>query len=356
MEILIIKTAAIGDVLRTTVLLPALHRHFDKVTVTWITSPYAVPLLSCNPHITHLYSITAGRCPEVEARRFDWVISLDEDEEASRVVASVRWRRLSGVFQDVEGARHYTSDMAEWFGMGLLRSPEEGGLVQANVLKRANTTSYPELLYKCLGLSLSVERPQLILRPASVERMRQWMLDHCEASSQDVIGVNSGAGARWRYKRLSEEKTADVARSLAELSRAVILLLGGEDEAQRNARIERACANRRIISGPSVPLEDFAALIGCCDVVLSSDSLAMHIAISLGIPVTAFFGPTSAAEIEVFNRGTKIETPLSCRTCYLANCDQVPNCMDAIETTSLVSETLRAVKPRNVLTSSHYAS
>ena len=39
---------------------------------------------------------------------------------------------------------------------------------------------------------------------------------------------------------------------------------------------------------------------------VTSDSLGMHIAIARGIPVVAFFAPTSAAEIDLFGAGEKV--------------------------------------------------
>jgi ADP-heptose:LPS heptosyltransferase len=44
----------------------------------------------------------------------------------------------------------------------------------------------------------------------------------------------------------------------------------------------------------------------------------------------ALFGPTSAAEIDLYDRGEKIRSDLDCLCCYRQICDRVPNCMQAI--------------------------
>jgi heptosyltransferase-2 len=64
--------------------------------------------------------------------------------------------------------------------------------------------------------------------------------------------------------------------------------------------------------------------------VLSSDSLAMHFAIALQKRVLAFFGPTSAAEIELYGRGEKLVAPIACGGCYKKQCDIKPNCMEKL--------------------------
>lgn len=43
--ILVIKTGALGDVLRTTSILPGLQQRFPALELTWLTAPAAVPLV-----------------------------------------------------------------------------------------------------------------------------------------------------------------------------------------------------------------------------------------------------------------------------------------------------------------------
>ncbi|HLU38748.1 MAG TPA: glycosyltransferase family 9 protein, partial [Planctomycetota bacterium] len=65
-------------------------------------------------------------------------------------------------------------------------------------------------------------------------------------------------------------------------------------------------APRLIDAGTDNSLLDFAALIDRCEVVITSDSLALHIALARRRRVVAFFAPTSAAEIDVWDLGEKI--------------------------------------------------
>jgi heptosyltransferase-2 len=50
------------------------------------------------------------------------------------------------------------------------------------------------------------------------------------------------------------------------------------------------------------------------------------------VPVVALFGPTSAAEIELYGRGEKIVPEgLPCLGCYLPTCDVDPHCQQLIQ-------------------------
>nr|EES51602.1 MAG: probable glycosyl transferase, family 9 [Leptospirillum ferrodiazotrophum] len=57
----------------------------------------------------------------------------------------------------------------------------------------------------------------------------------------------------------------------------------------------------------------------------------MHVALATGRPVVAIFGSTQPHEIELFDRGEKIVTPLSCAPCYRRSCDIHPSCMEVID-------------------------
>lgn len=58
--------------------------------------------------------------------------------------------------------------------------------------------------------------------------------------------------------------------------------------------------------------------------------MALHAGLALGKKVVALFGPTSAAEIEMYSRGTKLAGKVDCLCCYCPTCNRNPTCMDTI--------------------------
>jgi ADP-heptose:LPS heptosyltransferase len=85
----------------------------------------------------------------------------------------------------------------------------------------------------------------------------------------------------------------------------------------------------------------FAALLSHCDVAVTGDTLAMHLALALGKRAVVLFGPTSAAEIELYGLGEKVVPKMECLSCYKTSCDFVPNCMDLISTDMVERAVLR---------------
>ena len=62
---------------------------------------------------------------------------------------------------------------------------------------------------------------------------------------------------------------------------------------------------------------------------MTGDTLAMHIAIGLRVPVLGIFGPTCYQEIELYGRGALIVSDFPCSPCYLSVCPQEVTCMEA---------------------------
>lgn len=336
MGVLIIKTGALGDVLRTTALLPALKRLRPEAGITWVTAPPALPLLEHNPLIDRL-TVIDGASAAWRTEVYDWVISLDEEPAACRLASGLKAKRLSGAYMGAGSTPRYTDDTAEWFGMGLLRPEGEGGLARADELKRENQRPYTTILYECLKLPPPVARPQLFLPPEARRSAQEWLAVTPLAAYSTFLGINTGAGGRWSLKKWGEEQTAALATELNRRFNVGVVILGGEQERERNQRIERMAGGSCVAAPTDWGLKCFSALVGFCRVIFTSDSLALHVAVASGVPVIGFFGPTSAAEIDLFGAGRKVVTPLPCRCCYLPSCDVRPHCMDSIEVRDLVA-------------------
>jgi len=324
-NILIIKLAALGDVLRTTCILEGLHKKYHNASVSWLTARNALCLLENNSLIDHVYAFEDSVSTRLSRTTYDLVISLDDEPAVCELAAGVTTRRFFGAYR-VNGRTLYTTDSAAWFDMSLISI---FGKTEADKLKKKNQRSYPDILFDTLEITAG--KPSLRLNASNREFAQQFSRNHLLPRTLK-IGLNTGAGDRWQFKQLSIQQTIDIAEHLSLDSGREILLFGGPAESQRNENIVSNSDCSIIKTGTSNTINDFAALIGLCDLLITSDSLAFHIASALDVATLVFFGPTSAAEIHLFSPGKKITSPLSCVCCYKKRCDFEPNCMDAIPT------------------------
>ena len=340
MRIALIKLGALGDVVRTTSLVPGLKRLEPDMELTWITDPGAVPLVGYHADVRFVRTPDeAGAWRDVA---YDWVISLDDSRVACHLASGLRSTQLSGAYRASDGGLRYTPDLAEWFGMGLLRPEEEGGLDEANRLKQANGRTFGQIVFEGLGLPGPVERPAVQVPATARVHAARIVAEFVGAEHGPVVALNTGAGARWKYKSWGEDQTSALARRLHDELGATVLVTGGAEEIVRTARIAAVADRARVLAAPVVQdLLEFTALLGEMDLVVTSDSLAMHLALSQAVRTVAFFGPTSDAEIDLFGLGEKVVTPLPCRRCYLRDCDVRPHCMQSIEVERLFDAAAR---------------
>ena len=313
--IAILKTGALGDVLRTTSILPGLHARYPGLEVTWVTAPGAVDLVRTHPLVGRVVAVDpddaagmAAVAAELGRTTWDRVLSLD-DEEPVAALAS----RLQAAGGDVSGTRVeggrvvYSADTAPWFEMGLLSAH---GKEQADRLKRENTRSHAEIYASMLGVEPA--EPGLEIPDESLRRAAAFAERHELGAHGPVVGLNTGADGRWAAKQLPVERVVELAVRIADdLGPVTYLVLGGVGEAERNRAIVAGLADaagrlRTVDAGCDNELLDFAALIDRLDLLVTSDSLGMHVAIARKRPVVAFFAPTSAAEIDLYGRGEKV--------------------------------------------------
>ena len=340
MQVALIKTGALGDVVRTTALIPGLLRLNPNLQLTWITAPGALDLVRHHPHVARSVSIDDPPDAPWRHDRYDWVISLDDGSDECRLASflAAHGARLSGGYESPDGRRLYTPDVDPWFGMGILRPEEQGGLTSANALKARNTKTVATLLYECLDLPLPVGRTALHIPENEAHAASDWLASAGLSDRRPLVGLNTGAGGRWRFKSWGEDQSASLARHLLDdRNVAAVLVLGGSAEHARNARIIASAAHPSVIPAPTdLSLLAFTSLLSRLSLLVTSDSLALHLAVSQNVPVVSFFGPTSAPEIELYDHGEKVVTPLECRCCYLKDCDVRPHCMQSIDVQTML--------------------
>jgi heptosyltransferase-2 len=320
--ILVVKVGALGDVLRTTAILPGLARRHPEARVTWVTAPAALDLVRRHPLVAEALPVDPADAraldalgAELETRRFARAISLDDETPLAALAARVAHPALKpgvlcGAYLDA-GERRYTPDSAPWFDMGLI---SVHGKKRADELKKQNRESQPAIYARMLGIEMG--EPELPLGEAELGFARRFAERHALSRASRRIGLNTGAGGRWESKKLSVERSVELARALAaapELcaGRIAFLVMGGPDERQRNDAILGGLARAGLWAvdcGTENPLLEFAALVDLLDLLITSDSLALHVANARSVPVLAFFAPTSAAEIELYGRGEKVES------------------------------------------------
>jgi ADP-heptose:LPS heptosyltransferase len=331
-RILIIKLAAMGDVLRTTPLLRGLKRAHPDSHITWLTETKVIPMLKGIPEIDQLLAYDLESILQLQCRSFDQLYCFDKEPKASALAMKITAGWKTGFGLTEYGNVMPLSKQSEYtFELG----------INDELKFRQNRKPYPELIFECAGLDYP--GPQEYVFPdlsGEIEAARRFLEARGAAPGSLKVGLNTGAGDIFATKKWTEEGYVHLANRLVEDCGAQVLLLGGPAEVERNARIRAAARHPLIDTGTSNPVRNFAGIVANCDLMVTGDTLAMHIAIGLHVPVLVILGSTCAHEIELYGRGAKIVSDFECSPCYLSVCPKQVTCMDATPA-DLVFDTAR---------------
>ncbi len=283
-------TTSLGDVIRTTVILNFLNN--DEIT--WLVDEKAYPLLDNNPYVKRILIFNLESVLQLQREKFDTVINLEKGPGICAFSDSVNaWRRFGFRFDAGEGiAQAY--DGAEKV-LSLCLDLEK---------KKVNYRYWQDALASMIGKKWQKEEYILGYKPQTSEKFD--------------IGFNWAVGDKWPNKAWPKKnwKTLEA-------------LLGKK----YSISWQRGLNN----------LYEYMDWINSCRLIVTNDSLGMHLAIALKKKLIAFFGPTSSKEVYLYNRGIKLlpKADYDCIPCLKSECFQKKDCMEFIRPKDVKDEIVK---------------
>lgn len=329
-RILIIKLGAAGDVIRTTPLLAPLRERESPCYITWITDPVSVDLLRQTRNINRLMAWSWENCMVLQGRQFDLLMNFDKESRAMALADLVQASRKIGFAPAPHGGTSvYNEESLYALRLGL-----------SDELKfRQNTQSATEIVFGMAGLPYKGEEYEIGLTEDALSLSDQIRAD---LVNFPVVGLNTGCGEAFQTKQWTFEGFAQLAEELNG-SGCRVLLMGGPREKEFNDRLKQRLGPRIIDTGCDNTIEQFMGIVNACDLLVTADTMALHIAIGLKKRVVAMFGPTCHQEIDLFGRGEKIITDFACSPCYRKTCEKNPTCMTAMDSSTVAKAAMRQV-------------
>ncbi|MCX5908999.1 MAG: glycosyltransferase family 9 protein, partial [Deltaproteobacteria bacterium] len=268
-RILIVKLAAIGDVLRTTPLLWGLKRKYPQSHITWVSAKEVIPLLKNNPYIDRILPFEFSALLPLEVETFDLALGLEKEPAGAALTSRVKAREKKGFSLTPEGSVFPLNKGSEYaFFLGL-----------SDDLKfHQNQKTYPELIYEIAELSYEHDEYILHLAAEDISRAEAFARKAGLREGKLRIGLNTGAGDVFANKAWTVEGFLKLIEQLKRKTTADLILLGGPKERERNQRILAEAKGEVMDAGCDNTLGQFAALVNLCDLVVTGDTTALHIA------------------------------------------------------------------------------
>jgi len=322
-SVLIVKLAAIGDVVMALPMVTALRAADLSTRITWLCGATVAPLLRCAEGIDELVvvddvAVLAGTRVEkaqavmsawnaLRAKRFDLVITAHSDPRYRMLSARIRgaerrWLGERGTRPRLVPGRHYGDEYVR-----LVTGIDDHGAVRfaPPPVRAALDESVAARIGDGRAGRLVALAPGGARNPARDNPLRRWPLE--------------------RYAALAE---------LLAAKGCTVVLTGGPDDAWvRNAFAGIAVTD--LVGSTTLP--GLVALYATCAAVVTHDSGALHLARLSGAPVVGLFGPTLPSTFLREDSGAIVLWPgaaLPCAPCYdgigFAACTD-NRCMQLIE-------------------------
>lgn len=324
-RILLIHLEALGAVTRSTALLPAIRRKFPNCHLTWVTQKPADQILMHNPLIDRVLTTAPDDLLSLSSLEFDVALVIDKGQKAAGVLAQTHADLVFG----------FTVDPRTGAVLPATPSAEELWSIGLSDHKKffENKKAETQLAHEALELG-AWRRDEYVLglnpnEQQTVERKRAaW----AGSSNLPIVGINTGCSNVIPFKKLTVERHRELVKAL--LPHYRVVLLGGKEDSVRNQRI--AFGLDVLQSSTQDGLRDGITSVAACDIVVTGDSLGMHLAIGLKKWTVAWFGATCSHEIDLYDRGEHVLAKVGCSPCWKRSCDKPTMCYDMVSVTELV--------------------
>jgi len=321
-RILIIKPSSFGDVIHALPVLNGLRNRYPTAHISWMVSHSCAGLLEGHHALDEVIRFDRKRYGRI-GRNFGITV------EFIRFIKSLRARKfnlvvdLQGLFRS--GFLSYacgadvrmgfaTSREFEWVFYTHRVAPPRGDMhaVDRNYLfgRRLGFADVPISFDLPVGDDARV-RAIRILQESGIKSGEEYAL--------------IGPGTRWETKIWPAEYFGEVAGGIKSRHGLHVVLVGMQNESAIAEAVAELAGVDVINLAGKTKLPELIALVEGARVVVMHDSGPMHLAMALGKPMVALYGPTNPQRTGPYGGdGSVVRLDLPCSPCYIRKLQDCP--------------------------------
>jgi heptosyltransferase-2 len=310
-----------------------LKRKYPESHISWLVDEESLELLDNNPITDKVLPYRLENLIPLMVEEFDVLISLDKEPPSTSIATLVKSSNKFGFGMNAYGNLIPFNTEAEYaYQLGI---DDDLKFIQ-------NTMTYQEIVAKTAEVEYRRDPYVFQLEDIYLKQAKNFFTTHHIRKDTLAIGLNTGAGVKFETKQWPAENYLKLIDYLSDNLEANIFLLGGKRETELTRSLEKNSRHKVYNTGNDNSLLEFAGFISMMDIVVSSDTLGMHLAIAQEKKVVALFGSTCLQEIDLYGRGIKLYAGVDCSPCYKQTCDDM-KCMDEITPEQVFDEIQKLV-------------
>lgn len=329
-KILIVNLDAMGAVVQTTAMLPAIKRKYPNSTITWITLKNAYRLLDNNPYLDAVYVWEPESWLILQEMQFDILYQTDKTKRSCAFGNTIKAKEKYGFGLNKNGKIIPLNKEAEYsYILGL----------DDELKFRKNKKFGTQILQE--SMKLQFRRDEYVFNLSEDEKKfcGEYKAEHGLNSGDLIVGFNTGCSYLYPNKKMTIEQHVHLINQLSNADGVKLVLVGGPEDTERNEEIVRR-VNDKVHNTPTIEgVRRGICYENICDVIITGDSFGMHVAIGLKKYVIAWFGLSCWSEIDLYERGIKLlPEGLHCAPCWKKTCPYNLECISMIDLERIISE------------------
>jgi lipopolysaccharide heptosyltransferase II len=310
-SILIIKPCCLGDVLMATPVIAALRQAFPKARIDFAVGDWARAMVENNPHLDGL--VDCG--PVGSGRRYSWREYFD-------LVRRIRAGGYDACFvldrSPLISLLPYLGGVPRRVG---LDSQGRGFSLTIGVPVVGLKHEADLYLDTVRAVGIEVNEPRLLFYPTGEDRRHvAEMLGATPKVPSVVIHPAGGSnpGMTLSAKRWPPQRFAALADRLIKERGAQVVLVGGPDDETIAATIKNGMGQDPWDLTGQLTFGQLGALLEQCYLFIGHDTGAMHLAVAVGAPVVAIFGPSDPRMYSPYGgKSVALWHDVGCNPCLL---------------------------------------
>jgi ADP-heptose:LPS heptosyltransferase len=289
-KVLIIKLGAKGDVVRSLSVLKPIRKKHKNVHITWLITKSNKGVLK-GQKVDTILTLSPETQLRLEIEKFDHVYNLEYDMPASAIMTKIKAKNKYGYYLDEKALpATYLPEGQQFLDIAF-----------SDKLNLKNTKTYQKMIFDALGLEYNRETYKLKI---DKEYKRNFKEKNSIKEDEIIVGINLGTAKRWPSKAWKKQYIIDLIKKLP----YKVIILGGPHEIELQKEIAELTG--AIPNDPKNTDQEFFSVVDICNVVITGDTFALHVALGLKKPTVALLFCTSANEIETYDLATKFISPL----------------------------------------------
>lgn len=331
-KILLVQLAGIGDLVMATPAISSVRERFPDAYIALLTIKRTKDLLKNSKDLDRIFSLDYGgrfqigllfnqknwcTISELRKQKFDLAVNLYQIYSLKGALQLYLLFKLMNikfiVGRDTEGKGFFLNLKIK---ETVTRSEHE---VESNLR-----------LVELLGAKIQTKNLHLDNDSQDENFIAKLLAEYSVYHKDLLIGINPGSA--WRLtRRWLPERFAQTADEIINKYSAKIVFTGSTKETRVSDEIISLMKNKPINTTGKLNIPQLVALIKRCNLYISVDSGPMHIAVAVGTPLVAIYGPGYKRYFPYgdSNKFIIIKKDVDCSPCYKIKCNDF-RCMKSI--------------------------